>query len=76
MLLTMPIFPDVHLQKFYQIVTEDFRRDGGEPCVNSVKKLWNVVRNYGKTGTSLRNITSLIDCVKLSVRIVFLGLFW
>lgn len=41
---------DFNLQKFYEIVTQDFHRAGGDPCVDSVKKSWNLVKTYGKTG--------------------------
>ena len=34
-------------------MTQDFYRDGGDACVNSVKKSWNIVKNYGKTGTKI-----------------------
>lgn len=42
-------------QKFYQIVTKDFYKAGGEACVNSVKKTWNTVKEYGKTGEENNN---------------------
>ena len=44
---------DFNLQKFYQIVTQDFHRDGGDVCVDSVKKLWNIVKTYGETGNEI-----------------------
>jgi len=46
-------FSDFNLQKFYQIVTQDFHRAGGDVCVDSVKKSWNIVKTYGKTGNTL-----------------------
>ncbi|PFX19876.1 lysosomal Pro-X carboxypeptidase-like [Stylophora pistillata] len=46
-------------EKFYQIVTEDFRRDGGDPCVNLVKKSWNVVKDYGKTESGRKKLSSI-----------------
>ena len=40
-------------QSFYKIVTKDFYHDGGQACVNSIKKSWKVITNYGETSTSL-----------------------
>ena len=40
-------------QSFYKIVTKDFYHDGGQACVNSIKKSWKVITTYGETSTSL-----------------------
>ena len=53
--IAQDLFPsDFNLQKFYQIVTEDFHRDGGDSCIDSVKKSWNIVKTYGKTGNEMK----------------------
>lgn len=46
-------------EKFYQIVTKDFYKAGGEACVNSVKKTWNTVKEYGKTVSGRKKLTSI-----------------
>ena len=46
--LTISFF--FHQQSFYRIVTQDFKLDGGEACVNSVMKTWKTVKTYGSTG--------------------------
>ncbi|KAL9973435.1 hypothetical protein ACROYT_G019896 [Oculina patagonica] len=46
-------------EKFYQIVTQDFRRDGGDACVNSVKKTWDIVKNYGKTDDGRKRLSKI-----------------
>ena len=46
-------------------MTKDFNRDGGESCVNSVKKSWNSVKTYGKTGDVNQEILfSLLGRIK------------
>ena len=46
-------------------MTKDFNRDGGESCVNSVKKSWNIVKTYGKTGDVNEEIfVSLLGRIK------------
>lgn len=53
--IAQDLFPsDFNLQTFYQIVTQDFHRDGGDSCVDSVKKSWNIVKTYGKTGNEMK----------------------
>lgn len=48
-------------EKFYQIVTKDFNRDGGEACVNSVRKTWNVVKTYGKTASGRTKLFEIFE---------------
>lgn len=46
-------------ESFYKIVTKDFQRDGGDACVNSVRKTWNVVKTYGNTGSGRKKLTGI-----------------
>lgn len=37
-------------QSFYQIVTDDFNRGGGKPCVESIRRSWSVIKKLKQTG--------------------------
>ena len=37
-------------QDFYQIVTKDFYRDGGKPCVDSIRKSWDIIKKMKNSG--------------------------
>ncbi|EDO36007.1 predicted protein, partial [Nematostella vectensis] len=46
---------------FNEIVTKDFHRDGGDSCVNSIRKSWSVIEKLGATQSGRKTLTSVFN---------------
>lgn len=56
-------------ESFYRIVTQDFKLDGGEACVNSVMKTWKTVKTYGSTVSGRKKLSSIFKlCTPLKTQ--------
>lgn len=51
-------------EAFYSIVTKDFQQQGGDVCVNSIKRSWNITKKYGKTASGRESLSSIFKLCK------------
>ncbi|KAK3707982.1 hypothetical protein QZH41_010717, partial [Actinostola sp. cb2023] len=44
---------------FYKIVTDDFRHDGGQVCVDSIRRSWAIVKKLGETASGRQSLSKI-----------------
>ncbi|XP_031570369.1 lysosomal Pro-X carboxypeptidase-like [Actinia tenebrosa] len=46
-------------EDFYRIVTDDFNRDGGKPCTDSIRKSWDIIKKLKPTESGRRILSKV-----------------